>query len=165
MRTEAAMGSDDDARMEARAQEHLQAGETFRVAIWVSKADGRTPTGMTRAEMSPLRFRRSAPARVTAARATLAEGLGEHVRLVTEPRVLALTDRRLMLLSKRIGSWRDLLRPAAGGLASLRVRWECPRAELASATEKDGRLRLAFGDGSTILLLTPYARIQAFIGG
>jgi hypothetical protein len=96
---------------------------------------------------------------------SLAVGLDEHIRIVTDPRVLALTDRRLMVLSKRLGSWRDLLRPASGPLPPLRLRWECPRADLASATEEAGRLRLTFTDGSAVTLLTPSARVQPFLAG
>ncbi|GAA2895547.1 hypothetical protein Acy02nite_25450 [Actinoplanes cyaneus] len=142
----------------ARVREHLRPGEEFRAAIRVSKADGSTPTGMSRAEMSGFRFRRPANAgrrAVPGPRRTLAEGLGEHVRLVTDPRTLVLTDQRLMLLSRRA-----LLRRASG---SLRLRWECARPEFASATEREGRLRLAFTDGSTILLLAPAAELDTFL--
>jgi hypothetical protein len=147
----------------ARVREHLRPGEELRAAVRVSKADGSTPTGMSRAEMSGFRFRRPANAgrrAVPGPRRTLAEGLGEHVRLVTDPRTLVLTDQRLMLLSRRPGSWSALLRRASG---SLRLRWECARPEFASATEREGRLRLAFTDGSTILLLAPAAELDTFL--
>nr|WP_296064073.1 hypothetical protein [uncultured Actinoplanes sp.] len=163
-------GAGRDALVEARVREHLQPGETFRAAVWVSRADGRAVVGMTRAEMSPFRFRRRVPegpgARrgVNGAPRSLAVGLDEHIRIVTDPRVLALTDRRLMVLSKR-GSWRDLLRPASGGVPPLRLRWECPRADLVSATEQDGRMRLTFTDGSAVTLLTPSAHVQPFLAG
>ncbi len=146
----------------ARVREHLRPGEEFRAAVWVSKADGRTATGMTRAEMSPFRFRRPVSTGSTGSRRTLAEGLSEHVRLVTDPRILALTDQRLMLLSRRLGSWRHLLRRSSG---PLRPRWECERPALASVTEREGRLRVAFTDGSTILLLTPAGELPAFLAG
>jgi len=96
---------------------------------------------------------------------SLAVGLDEHIHLVTDPRVLALTDRRLMVLAKRRGLWRDLFRPASAPLPSLRLRWECPRADLASAAEQAGRLRLTFTDGSAVTLLTPTARVQSFLAG
>ncbi len=159
-----------DAQVETRVREHLQPGETFRAAVWASRVDGRT-AGMTRAEMSPFRFRRTDPdgpgARrgVDGAPSSLAVGLDEHIRLVTEPRVLALTDRRVMVLSRGRRSWRDWLRPAAPAARPLRLRWECPRAELASAVEAAGRLRLTFTDGSGVTLLSPAAGLAAFLAG
>ncbi|GIF04193.1 hypothetical protein [Actinoplanes siamensis] len=159
-------GAGHDEQVAAAVREHLRPGEEFRAAVWVSKADGRTSTGMTRAEMSPFRFRRLPPTGRRGADGpprSLAEELDQHVRLVTDPRVLARTDRRLMVLSQGGGFWRRLLHPASGRPPGLRLRWECRRPELVSATEKDRRLRLAFADGSTILLLTPAARIQPFL--
>jgi len=158
-----------DAQVQARVREHLQPAETFRAAVWASRADGASSVRMTRAEMSPFRFRRPASEGPGARRGvhgsprSLAAGLYEHLRIVTDPRVLALTDRRLMVLSKRPGSWRGLLRPAADPLPPLSVRWDCPRADLTSATEQAGRLRLAFTDGSSVTLLTPSARVQPFL--
>ena len=167
------MNSDAErnAQVEARVREHLQPGETFRAAVWASRADERSSVGMTRAEMSPFRFRQLVPGGPSARRGvhgspgSLAAGLDEHIRLVTNPRVLALTDRRLMILSKRPGSWRDLFRRASGPMPPLRPRWECPRADLASAIEHAGRLRLTFTDGSAVTLLTPSARVQPFLAG
>lgn len=162
-------GADRDTQVEARMREHLQPGETFRAAVWASRADERSPVRMTRAEMSPFRFRRPVPERrgprrgVPGSPPSLAVALGEHIRLVTDPRVLAVTDRRVMVLSKRLDSWRDLLRSSSSPLPPLRVRWECPRTDLASATEKGGRLRLTFTDGSTITLLTPSATVHPFL--
>ncbi|MFF5084557.1 hypothetical protein ACFY36_46585 [Actinoplanes sp. NPDC000266] len=146
---------------EAGVQEHLQPGEAFRAAVWVSRADGRTVVGMTRAEMSPWRFRRPVQERrgLNGAPRSLAAGLDEHIRTVNDPRVLALTDQRLIVLSQRGG----LFRRAADGAQSLRPRWECPRAKLAKVTEKDGRLRLDFADGSSITLLTPAAQVTPFL--
>jgi hypothetical protein len=164
-------GAGRETQLEARVRPHLRPGETFRAAVWVSRTDERSPAGLTRAEMSPFRFRRPVPegpgARrgVQGAPGSLAVGLDEHIRLVTDPRVLALTDRRLLVLSKRLGSWRDLFRPASGPPPVLRLRWECPRAELATATEQAGRLRLTFTDGSAVTLLTPSARVQPFLAG
>jgi hypothetical protein len=164
-------GADRDAQVEARVREHLQPGETFRAAVWVSRADERSPAGLTRAEMSPFRFRRPVPDAPGARRGvnggprSLAVGLDQHVRIVTDPRVLARTDRRLMVLSKRLGSWRDLFRPASGPVPSLRLRWECRRADLVSATEQAGNLRLTFTDGSAVTLLTPAAGVQPFLAG
>jgi hypothetical protein len=160
-----------DARVRARVREHLRPGETLHAAVWASRADGRAAAGMTRAEMSPFRFRRPVPDGAGARRGvqgaprSLAVGLDEHIRIVTDPRVLARTDRRLLVLAKRRGSVRDLLRPAAGTLAPLRLCWECPRADLASATERAGRLRLTFTDGSAVTLLTPSAGIGPFLAG
>lgn len=164
-------GADHDPQVEARVREHLQTGETFRAAVWASRADGRTPAGMTRADVSPFRFRKPALDGPGARRdvhgspRSLAVGLDEHIRIVTEPRVLALTDRRLMVLSTRPRSWRDLFRTAAGPLPALRLCWECPRADLASATEQAGRLQLTFTDGSAVTLLTPSGRVQPFLAG
>lgn len=162
------MDSEQEVRLEGRVREHLRPGEEFRAVVWVSKENGSVPTRMTRAELSPFRFRRRTPAERLAAdgpRRTLAERLGGHVRLVTEPRVLALTDRRVILLSRARGSWRDLLRPAAGPLGPLRPRWECARPSLKSVTGADGRLWLRFTDGSKILLLTPQTGIESFLAG
>jgi hypothetical protein len=158
-----------DAQVEARVREHLQPGETLRAAVWASRADGRTSVALTRAELSPFRFRRpvsDAPGDrrgVDGPPSSLAVGLDEHIRIVTDPRVLALTDRRLLVLAKGPRSWRTLFR--AGPLPPLRLRWECPRADLASATEESGRLRLTFTDGSAVSLLTPVAGIQPFLNG
>jgi hypothetical protein len=160
-----------DTQLQARVREHLQPGETFRAAVWASRADGRAPAAMTRTELSPFRFRRRAPDGPGARRgvhgspSSLAVGLDEHIRIVTDPRVLALTDRRLMVLAKRPGSWRRLFRPAGGHLPPLRLRWQCPRADLTSATEQDGRLRLTFTDGSTVSLLTPSGLVRPFLAG
>jgi hypothetical protein len=153
--------------------EHLQPGETFRAAVWASRADGRTSVPLSRAELSPfrLRFRRPEPDGPGARRgvqgspSSLAVGLDEHIRIVTDPRVLALTDRRLLVLSKRRKSWRDLLRPSSGPVPPLRLLWECPRTELTSATERAGRLRLAFRDRSAVTLLTPSAGVRPFLAG
>jgi hypothetical protein len=166
-------GTERDAQVEARVREHLQPGETFRAAVWVSRTDQRSAAGMTRAEMSPfrVRFRRPEPDGPGARRGVFgsprsrAVGLDEHIRLVTDPRILALTDRRLLVLSQRFGSWRGLLRPASAGLPPLHLRWECARADLASATEKAGRLRLTFTDGSSVTLLTPSTGAQPFLAG
>jgi hypothetical protein len=161
-------GAEHEARVEARVREHLRPGETFRAAVWASRADANSPAALTRAEMSPFRFRRPVPdARrgVHGPPRSLAAGLDGHMRIVTDPRVLALTDRRLMVLAKRPGFWRDLFGPASGPLPALRLRWECPRADLASATEQAGRLRLTFSDGSAVTLLTPSARVQPFLAG
>lgn len=148
--------------LEARVREHLQPGEDFRAAVWASRADGRAAGNLTRAEMSPFRFRR--PVRddtrrdLRGAPASQAAGLDEHLRNVTEPRLLALTDRRLLVLAQG----RRLFRRASGGA---RLSWECPRADLASAeaTEQAGRLRLTFTDGSGITLLTPASGIEPFL--
>jgi hypothetical protein len=163
-------GAEGDAQLAARVREHLRPGETFRAAIWASRADGRSAR-MTRGEMSPFRFRRIVPDSPGARRGvngspgSLAVGLDEHIRIVTDPRVVALTDCRVMVLARRFGSWRDLLRSASGPLPPLRLRWECPRASLASATEQAGRLRLTFNDGSAVTLLTPAAQVQPFLAG
>jgi len=164
---------DADPQLRQRVEEHLQSGETFRAVIWASRADGRTSVAMTRSEMSPfrLRFRRPTPDRpglrggVHGSPRSLAVGLDEHIRIVTHPRVLARTDRRLLLLTKRLGSWRDLFRPASGPVPPLRLLWECPRTSLASAADRDGRLRLTFTDGSAVTLLTPAAGLPAFLAG
>jgi hypothetical protein len=165
------VNSERDAQVEARVLEHLQPGETFRAAVWASRADARASVGMSRKEMSPFRFRRPVPevagARrgVNGAPSSRAVGLDQQISIVTDPRVLALTDRRLMVLSKRVGSWRDIFRQGSGSVSPLRVRWECPRADLASATEQDGRLRLTFTDGSSVTLLTPSAHVKPFLAG
>jgi hypothetical protein len=164
---------DTDEQLTERVREHLHPGETLRATVLASRADGRTSVPVTRAELSPfrLRYRRPAPdgpgARrgVQGAPGSLAVGLDEHIRIVTHPRMLALTDRRLLVLSKRLGPWRDLFRPASSPLPPLRLLWECPRKKLASATHKAGRLRLTFTDGSAVTLLTPAADIQPFLDG
>jgi hypothetical protein len=139
-----------------QVRDHLQPGETFRAAVWASRADEHTAVDLSRAAMSPFRFRRRERGGWFQAEAgTLAAGLEEHIRIVTDPRILAATDRRLLVLSKRSGF------PA--GRPGLRPRWECPRASLASATAKDGRLTLTFADGSAVTLLTPAAEIQPFL--
>ncbi|MGX6607307.1 hypothetical protein ACWKSP_35050 [Micromonosporaceae bacterium Da 78-11] len=164
-------GAERDAQLQARVREHLQPGETFRAAVWASRPDAGAPAGVTRAEISPFRIRRRTPRVAGGPRGvhgsprSLAVGLGEHLRIVTEPRVLALTDRRLLVLSRRPGSWRTLLRPTAGPVPSLRLRWECARADLASATGPGGRLRLDFTDGSAATLLTPAAQLRTFLAG
>ncbi|MEU8821968.1 hypothetical protein [Actinoplanes sp. NPDC048796] len=155
-------GAERDAQVEAGVREHLQPGEAFRAAAWVSRSDGQAGAGMSRAEMSPWRFRRPTSQRpgarrgVNGAPRSLAAGLDEHIRTVADPRVLALTDQRLIVLSQRSG----LFRRASGPLSP---RWECPRAKLVSAGEKDGRLRLDFTDGSAVVLLTPTAQVQPFL--
>jgi hypothetical protein len=150
----------DADQLRGSAGEFLQPGETFRAVVLVSRADPRTSVPMTRAEMSPfrLRFRRPLGERrgVQGRPGTLAPGLDEHIRNVTDPRLLVLTDRRLLLLRRR---GRNRFRPAAGPL------WECPRDKLASATERAGRLRLTFTDGSAVTLLTPSAGVQPFLDG
>jgi hypothetical protein len=162
-----------DTQLKERVGEHLQPGETLRAAIWASRADGRTSVPLTRAEMSPFRFRFRRPEPdapgvrrgVQGSPSSLAVGLDEHIRIVTDPRVLALTDRRLLVLSKRLGPWRDLLRPASRPMPPLRLLWECPRPELASVTEQAGRLRLTFTDRSAVTLLTPSAGVRPFLAG
>lgn len=163
------MNSGTEVQVEDRVREHLQVGEAFRAAVWVSRRDERASVGMTRAEMSPFRlgFRRPKLERrgVFGSPGSFAVGLDEHVRLVTDPRVLALTDRRLMVLSERFGSLRGLLRPASRALPSLHLDWECPRADLVSATEKAGHLRLTFTDKSVVTLITPSAGARSFLAG
>jgi len=160
-------GAERDAQLEARVREHLQPGENFRAAIWASRADGRSSVGMSRSEMSPFRFRRRVPDGPGARRGvdglpgSLAVGLDQHIRIVTDPRVLALTDRRLMVLAQR----RGLLRSTSGSVPHLRLLWECPRADLASATEDSGRMRLTFTDRSGVTLLTPSAAARPFLTG
>jgi hypothetical protein len=164
---------DADAQLKERVGEHLHPGESFRALVWASRPDGRTSASVTRAEISPfrMRFRRPEPdgpgARrgVQGAPHSLAVSLDEHIRIVTHPRVLALTDRRLLVLSEGRGFWRDLFRPASGPVPPLRLLWECPRESLASATERSGQLRLTFTDHSTVALLTPAAGIQPFLAG
>lgn len=156
-------------RLDTRVQDHLQPGEDLRAAVWASRPDGRASTGVTRADMSPFRFRRPVSDSPSARRGihgpprSAAAGLGEHLRNVSDPRVLALTDRRVLLLAKRIGSWRDVFRPGTDPAAPLDVRWECPREELESAAEEGGRLRLTFTDRSAVSLLTPADQLQSFL--
>lgn len=155
-----------EAEYERQVRALLRPGESFRAAVWVSRPAERSPAGLTRAEMSPFRFRRPAPeARryVQGPPRSRAAGLDEHIRIVTDPRLLARTDRRLLVLAKGFGSWRDVFRPAAR--RPLLLRWECSRAELASVAEQAGRLTLAFTDGSAVTLLTPAARVQPFLAG
>ena len=158
-----------DVQVQARVREHLEPGETLRAAVWVSRADGRTTAGTTRSELNPFRFRRPVPNRpgdrrgVHGVPTSLAVGLDQHIRIVTDPRVLALTDRRLVILAKNTG-WRDLFRPAPDELPPLRVCWQSPRTTLKSATGQGaGRLRLDFTDGSAVTLLTPTAGLQTFL--
>ena len=90
------------ARVEAQVREHLRPGETFRAAIWASRSDDRAPGGLTRAEMSPFQFRRTTPgvrSGIQGSPRSLAGELNGHIRIVTEPRVPALTDRRLVVPS------------------------------------------------------------------
>jgi hypothetical protein len=165
--------TEEDAQLAERVREQLQPGETFRAVVLVSRADGRTAVGLSRAEMSPFRprFRRppiDAPGARRGVQGTprsRAVGLDEHIRIVTDPRLLALTDRRLLVLSRRLGRWHDLFRSGSGPVPPLRLLWECPRKDLASATERAGLLRLTFTDRSTVELLTPLAGIKAFIAG
>ncbi|GAA0471153.1 hypothetical protein Ade02nite_34480 [Paractinoplanes deccanensis] len=154
------MGAEHDDQIEAAVREHLQPGETFRAAVWAGRADEGTSAGMTRAELSPFRFRSVNPKRrgYQPKARTVAAGLDEHMRNVTDPRVLALTDRRLLVLAKKLALF-------GGPAPALRLRWECARTELTSATEQGGRLRLAFRDGSTLTLLTPSDRVQPFLAG
>ena len=146
---------------ETRVREQLQPGETYLSAVWVGRADGLDEGRVTRAELSPFRLRRPVPQKrgVQGAPRSLAIGLDEHIRNVTDPRLLALTDRRLLLLSKSS----RLFRPATDEMPPLRLRWEGPRTGLASATEQAGRLRLTFTDRSAITLLTPAAEVQPFL--
>jgi hypothetical protein len=165
--------ADRDEQLRERVRERLDPGETFRAVVLVSRADGRMSVPVTRAEMSPfrVRFRRPVSEGPGARRGvhgsphSLAVGLDEHIRNVTDPRLLALSDRRLLVLSKRLGPWRDLFRPASSPVPPLRLLWECPRQNLASATESAGRLRLSFTDGSTVAMLTPTAGVQPFLAG
>ncbi len=150
--------------VEARVRDHLQPGETLHAAAWVSRPDDQAPITLTRAELSPLRFRRRVPDRPGPQR-TLAAGLEQHLRLVTEPRVLARTDRRLLVLSRSPQSWLDRFRAGSGPLTALHPRWECPRANLNSATDRAGRLRLIFTDGSVAELLIPAASLGPFLAG
>jgi hypothetical protein len=152
-----------DAHLEARVQDHLQPGETLRAAVWVSRPDPHASVPVTRADMSPFRFRRVRPLGPGAQRRglhgaprSLAVALDEHIRTVSDPRILARTDRRILVLSK------PFFRSATG---PLRLRWECAGPDLSKATEQNGRLRLDFTDGSAVTLLTPAARIQAFLAG
>ena len=149
-----------DAELEARVREHLQPGEILRAAVWVSRPDGRSEVPVTRAEMSPFRFRKVVPdgpglrRGVHGSPQSLAVGLDEHIRTVTDPRVLARTDRRILVLAKP--------RFRAG---ALRLRHECPVTALAEATAQGGRLRLDFTDGSAVTLLSPAVQVQAFLAG
>ncbi|MEU4690903.1 hypothetical protein [Actinoplanes sp. NPDC023714] len=127
---------------------HLRDGEGFQAAVWVSRAEENTTFELTRAAVSPFRFRRRQRDFVRTPEG-LAFDLEAHVRLVSEPRILALTDRRLMVLARRFGKWRP--------------RWECPREKLATASERGGRLTLSFADGSSVTLLTPTARVKPFL--
>jgi hypothetical protein len=149
------MGSDEFSRV----REHLRPGEVPHAAIWASRADRQEPIPLTRAAMSPFRFRRRERGGHSAAEGDprgLAVGLEQHLRLVTEPRLLARTDQRLLVLAER--------RTLFGGRGSaLRLRWECPAGSLASAADQDGRLRLTFTDGSALTLLTPAAQLQPFL--
>jgi hypothetical protein len=70
-----------------------------------------------------------------------------------------------MVLSRHVGPWRRILRFGADPLPPLYLRWQCPGADLASATEKAGRLRLTFTDGSAVTLLTPSADVRPFLAG
>jgi hypothetical protein len=162
-----------DGQLTERVRELLNPGETFRAVVLVSRADERTSVPLTRAEMSPfrLRFRRRLPQAAGNRRGlqgsaqSRAVGLDEHIRNVSDPRLLALTDQRLLVLSKGRGAWRDLFRPAAAPVPPLRLLWECPRTDLASATERAGRLRLTFTDRSAVALLTPTAAVRPFLEG
>jgi hypothetical protein len=164
---------DADIQLRERVGEHLLPGETFRALVRVGRADGRTAAGVTRAEMSPfrLRLRRPQPDGPGARRDvqgsphSLAAGLDEHIRLVTHPRLLVLTDRRLLVFAERAGAWRRLFRPASGTGPQLRRLWECPREDLTASTERAGRLRLTFADRSAVTLLTPSAEVKPFLAG
>ncbi|MGK5682979.1 hypothetical protein [Actinoplanes sp. URMC 104] len=158
------MTSGDDARLQARVQEHLQPGETFRAAVWAGRAEGHPPSPITRADISLIRLRRRDPGPrrgVAGPPRSRAVTLDEHIRTVNDPRIVALTDRRLLVLAQRLTSWRALLNPTPD--SPLRLRWECPRAELAATAEKSGRLTLTFTDGSSITVLTPSAAARPFL--
>ncbi|MFI6074272.1 hypothetical protein ACIA5C_22185 [Actinoplanes sp. NPDC051343] len=160
---------DSDAQLMQRVRDHLRPGETLGAVTLASRADERTSVGVTRAEMSPFRFRFRRPESegaggrrgVQGSPSSLAVGLDQHIRIVTDPRVLARTDRRLLVLARR----RGLFRPAADPVPPLSLLWECPREALASASERAGRLRLAFTDGSAITLLTPATGLHSFLAG
>lgn len=144
----------------------LPPGETVRAVIPVSRADPRASVPLTRAEMSPFRFRRPADRHGAPGRpGSLAAGLAEHIRNVTDPRLLVRTDRRLLVLSRRRRSWRILVRPDERPGPRWRLRWECPGENLTAATERAGRLRLTFRDGSSVTLLTPSAGVRPFLTG
>ncbi|MBU2669292.1 hypothetical protein KOI35_37850 [Actinoplanes bogorensis] len=159
-------GAERAESVEDLVREHLGDGERFLAAVWVSRADAQTLAGMTKSDLSPWRFRRPktiGPATRRGVHGTprsLAYRLDEHIRNVTEPRLLAVTDRRLVLLAKGLGSWRELFRPRTGAAS---LRWEAPRAQLAKAGDNDGRLRLDFGDGSAVSLLTPATGLRSFL--
>lgn len=158
------MDAERDAPVTEQVEGLLDPGEAFRAVVLVSRADPRTSVPLTRAEMSPfrLRFRRPVSAGAGGRRGvqgrpeSLAAGLDVHIRNVSDPRLLALTDRRLLVLSKRRPWWS---RPGP----PLRLLWECPRTNFASGTERDGRLRLAFTDRSAVTLLTPSAGVRPFL--
>jgi hypothetical protein len=160
------MSGGQDERLQARVRESLPGGETLVAAIWVSRPDGQASAGMSRSEMSPWRLRRpqrevpGARRGVNGRPRSRAVELDGHIQTVSNPRVLARTDRRILLLAPGVGSWRDLLRPSEG---PLRLRWECPRTDLSAATEQSGRLRLDFTDGSYVTLLTPAAQVRPFV--
>ncbi|MCO8269782.1 hypothetical protein M1L60_04145 [Actinoplanes sp. TRM 88003] len=146
----------------ARVAGHLQPGESLTAAIWVSR-----PTApVSGSEMSPWRLRRKAPEAprgLNGRPQSRAVTLDDHIRTVNDPRVLARTDRRLLLLARGTGSWRDLLPRRGSGEAPLHLRWECPAADLAKTTEQAGRLLLTFTDGSSITVLTPAAAVRPFL--
>ena len=158
-----------ESQLDGRVAEHLHTGEALRAVVLVSRADGRTAVGVSRGEMSPFRLRiRRAEVDGPGARRgvqgrpdSLAVGLDEHIRIVTHPRVLALTERRLMVLRKRAG----LFGLGSKGVPPLRLLWECRREELVSAGERGGHLRLSFRDGSAVTLLTPSAGVRDFLAG
>jgi hypothetical protein len=157
-----------DAQVQTQLTDHLQPGETLTAAIWVSRPNGHQLTRITRSELTPWRIRRRAPEQrpgLNGRPQSHAVALDEHVRTVNDPRILARTDRRLLLLSQGgIDSWRDLLpRRADHPASALRLRWEGPIADLARATEQAGTLQLNFTDGSTITLLTPSAHAEPFL--
>ena len=160
--------AEGDAPLPARVTDHLQPGENLVAAIWVSRPAGVEALRISRSEMSPWRLRRATPEPrrgVNGRPRSHAVALDEHIRTVNDPRVLALTDRRVLLLSQGLGSWRDLLPRPAGTLSPLRLRWESPRTDLTKATEQSGHLRLDFTDGSYLILLTPSAHVQPFLIG